>query len=102
MNPTRWRSASGAPWPAKDEFETGCTYEHAAYVLSWLAAFFGPAQRVTAYASCRIGDKGIPVDAMARDFSVGCIEYKDDVVARVTFSTVAPIDKSIMIIGEHG
>ena len=39
MNPTRWRSASGAPWPAKDEFETGCTYEHAAYVLSWLAAF---------------------------------------------------------------
>ena len=102
MNPARWRSASGAHWPAKDEFETGCTYEHAAYVLSWLAAFFGPAQRVTAYASCRIRDKGISVDEMAPDFSVGCIEYDDDVVARVTFSVVAPIDKSFTIIGENG
>jgi predicted dehydrogenase len=101
-NPTRWRSVSGAPWPAKDEFETGCTYEHALYILSWLAAFFGPARRVTAYAACRIHDKGVPVDIMAPDFSVGCIEYDNGVVARVTFSVIAPIDKSIMIVGDNG
>lgn len=102
FNPTRWKSASGAPWPAKDEFETGCTYEHAAYVLSWLAAFFGPARRVQSYSSIRIRDKGVAVDSMAPDFTVGCIEYDNDVVARVTCSIVAPLDKSIVIIGEKG
>lgn len=102
FNPGGWRSASGAPWPAKDEFETGCTYEHAAYVLSWLAAFFGPARRVQSYASIRIRDKGIAVDSMAPDFTVGCIEYDNDVVARVTCSIVAPLDKSIVIVGEKG
>jgi predicted dehydrogenase len=102
FNPSGWRSVSGAPWPAKDEFETGCTYEHAAYVLSWLAAFFGPARRVQSYASTRIRDKGIAVDSMAPDFTVGCIEYDNDVVARVTCSIVAPLDKSIVIVGEKG
>lgn len=102
FNPGGWRSVSGAPWPAKDEFETGCTYEHAAYVLSWLAAFFGPARRVQSYASVRIRDKGIAVDSMAPDFTVGCIEYDNDVVARVTCSIVAPLDKSIVIVGEKG
>ncbi len=101
-NPCRWRSVSGAPWPAKDEYETGCTYEHGPYVLSWLAAFFGPARRVTAFASCRVPDKGIHLDTNAPDFSVGCIEYDNDVVARVTFSLVAPTDRSIMIIGDNG
>ena len=102
FDPTRWKSASGAPWPAKDEFETGCTYEHAAYVLSWLAAFFGPARRVQSYSSIRIRDKGVAVDSMAPDFTVGCIEYDNDVVARVTCSIVAPLDKSIVIVGEKG
>jgi predicted dehydrogenase len=102
FDPGNWRSVSGAPWPAKDEFETGCTYEHAAYVLSWLAAFFGPARRVQSYASIRIRDKGIAVDSMAPDFTVGCIEYDNDVVARVTCSIVAPLDKSIVIVGERG
>ncbi len=39
----KWFSASGNPWPAHDEFEVGCTLEHAGYVLGWLPAFFGPA-----------------------------------------------------------
>ena len=102
MNPTRWTSTSGAHWPAKDEYEIGCTYEHAAYVLSWLAVFFGPAKRVLSYASVQVENKGIAVDKMAPDFSVGCIEYANGVVARVTCSLMAPIDKSITIIGERG
>ena len=28
-----WRSLSGAPWPARDEFEVGCTTEHAGYQI---------------------------------------------------------------------
>lgn len=102
LNPTRWHGVSGSQWPAKDEFEIGCTYEHAAYVLTWLAAFFGPARRVQAYASCRVPDKGVAVDSMAPDFTVGCIEYDNDIVARVTCSIVAPVDKSIVISGDKG
>lgn len=102
QDPTHWTSSSGAPWPARDEYEVGCTYEHAGYVLTWLAAWFGPARKVQAYASTRIPDKGLPVDSMAPDFTVGCIEYDNDVVARVTCGIVAPIDKSIQVIGERG
>jgi predicted dehydrogenase len=102
LSPWLWTNESGIPWPAKDEFEVGCTYEHAGYFLTWLAAFFGPATRVTSFASCLIKDKGIAVDAMAPDFTVGCIEYTSGVVARVTCGLVAPRDKSLTIIGDGG
>lgn len=98
----RWKSASGALWPAKDEFEVGCTYEHAGYFLTWLAAYFGPARKVTAYASTQIPDKGVRVDIITPDFSVGCIEYDQGIVARVTCSIVAPLDRSLTIVGERG
>jgi|SRR5215813_3188607 len=102
QSPWAWRNELGVPWPAKDEFEVGCTFEHAGYVLTWLAAFFGPALNVTSFASCLLHDKGIAVDFMAPDFTVGCIEYANDVVARVTCSVVAPKDKSLTIIGDDG
>lgn len=102
LAPWQWKNSAGVAWPAKDEFEVGCTYEHAGYILTWLAAFCGPALKVTAFASCVIPDKGIAVDNMAPDFTVGCIEYGDAVVARVTCSLVAPKDKSLTIIGEDG
>ncbi|HWY87805.1 MAG TPA: Gfo/Idh/MocA family oxidoreductase, partial [Gemmataceae bacterium] len=102
LSPWQWRNGRGVPWPAKDEFEVGCTYEHAGYMLTWLAAFFGPAKTVTAYASCQIPDKGIAVDAMAPDFTVGCIEYAEGVVARVTCGLVAPKSKSLAIVGDDG
>ena len=102
MAPWTWLNGYGAPWPAKDEFEVGCTYEHAGYVLTWLAAFFGPAKAVSAFASCQLPEKGVVVDSMAPDFSVGCIEYADGVVARVTCGLVAPRDKSMTIVGDEG
>jgi predicted dehydrogenase len=98
----KWRSVSGALWPAKDEFEVGCTYEHAGYFLTWLAAFFGAARSVVSYASTQILDKNINVDITTPDFSVGCIEYANGVVARVTTSIIAPLDKSLTIIGDQG
>ncbi len=102
QRPWTWRVESGAHWPARDEFEVGCTYEHAGYFLTWLGAFFGPAKRVHAYANCILPDKGIDVERMAPDFSVGCIEYEAGVVARVTCGLVAPRDKSLTVVGDKG
>lgn len=102
LSPWAWRNETGVAWPAKDEFEVGCTYEHAGYLLTWLAAFFGPARKVTSFAACLIPDKGIAVDSMAPDFTVGCIEYDGGIVARLTCSVVAPKDKSLTIIGDAG
>jgi predicted dehydrogenase len=102
LEPWAWLNQGGVPWPAKDEFEVGCTFEHAGYLLTWLGAFFGPATSITSFASCQLPDKGIPVDVMAPDFSVGCIEYGDGVVARLTCGIVGPRDKSLTIIGDDG
>lgn len=102
MEPWTWMNSVGTPWPAKDEFEVGCTYEHAGYFLSWLLTFFGPARRVTSFASCQIPDKGIEVNQMAPDFTCGCIEFGNGVVARATCGLVAPRDKSLTVIGDEG
>ncbi|MFM9481411.1 Gfo/Idh/MocA family oxidoreductase, partial [Streptomyces scabiei] len=49
LDPQNWRSASGAPWPADHEYESGCTWEHAGYHLAWLCAILGPAVSVSAF-----------------------------------------------------
>lgn len=101
-SPWQWKNAAGVPWPARDEFEIGCTYEHAGYLLTWLAAFFGPAQHVTAFSSCQIPDKGVAVSTMAPDFAVAAVQYPAGVVARLTFGLVAPRDKSLLVVGDEG
>ena len=104
VNYKKWITDSGAAWPYQDEFETGCTLEHAGYYVSWLTAFFGPAQRVTSFAACVAPDKQIdlPRNLLAPDFSVGCIEFAGGVVARITCSIVAEHDHSLTIVGEDG
>lgn len=99
-----WASESGAPWPYRDEFQVGCTLEHAGYYVTWLTAFFGPAQTVTAFASCQVPDKTLELEpeAMAPDFSVACIRFASGVAARLTCSVVAPHDHSLRIIGDDG
>jgi predicted dehydrogenase len=100
----KWVSESGTPWPYKDEFEVGCTLEHAGYYVTWLTAFFGPAQSVSAFSSCLVPDKqtDVPLDVKAPDFSVACIKFASGVVARLTCSIVAPHDHSLRIIGDTG
>jgi predicted dehydrogenase len=100
----RWVSTSGIAWPYKDEFEVGCTLEHAGYYLGWLAAMFGPATRVTAFASERLPHKlpGEALDLRSPDFSVACIEYASGVVARLTCGIVAPHDHRLRIVGDRG
>ena len=101
----QWRSSAGTPWPAKDEFEVGCTIEHAAYYVTWLTAFFGPVTSLTAFASCQVPDKqtDVPLDpAHTPDFSVACLRFASGVVARLTCSIVAPHDHRLQIIGDEG
>lgn len=99
-----WRSVSGAPWPAKDEFQTGCTLEHAGYVVSWLVAMFGPVRRVVSAASLLTPDKGrfTPADYHTPDVSIGVLEFDDGVLARITNSVLAPHDHALRVFGEEG
>lgn len=99
-----WKSVSGLPWPYKDEFEIGCTLEHAGYCLSWFAAWFGPASTVTSFASVQLPGKlpGETVDMSSPDFSVACIQFSSGVVVRLTCSILAPHDHSLKIIGDRG
>jgi predicted dehydrogenase len=99
-----WRGRMGLPWPHMSEFATGCTMEHAAYYLSWLTTFFGPARRVTAVAHCVYPDKrsDAPIPDMAPDFTVGCIEFADGTLGRITCGLVAPANHTLMIVGDGG
>ena len=100
----KWFSGSGKAWPYQDEFEIGCTIEHAGYCLTWLAAFFGPARSVTAFSNVLVDDKGTeaPLQASAPDFSVACIVFDGGMVARMTCGIVAPHDHRLRIIGDRG
>lgn len=101
----KWRSPSGAPWPYKDEFEVGCTLEHAGYYLSWLIAIFGPVEKVVAQASFLVLNKvpdEILVPPDTPDCSIGVLKFSNGVVARLTTTIVGPHDHSIRIIGEKG
>lgn len=105
MDPQSWMSASGIPWPVNDEFEVGCTLEHAGYYLPWLVAWFGPATEVTAFSSCRIPNKQTeeplyPDDTP--DFSVALIKFESGVVARLTCSIMAEHDHELKVFGEKG
>jgi len=97
-----WTSGSGIPWPAKDEFEVGCTLEHAGYVLTWLSAFFGPARTVTASAHVIYPDKGVPLDVITPDFTVATMEFESGVVARLTCGLFATPDRHLRIYGDQG
>lgn len=100
-----WVSESGIPWPYKDEFEIGCTLEHAGYYITWLTTFFGPATSVTAFSSCLIPDKETDISLIpdnTPDFSVACIQFESGVVARLTCGIVAPHDHEFKVIGDKG
>lgn len=99
----KWVNELGVPWPYADEFETGCTIEHAGYVLTWLCACFGPAVGVTAFADVLMPDKLPGSDtAPAADFSVACVRFASGVVARVTNSIYAEHNHAIRVFGDDG
>ena len=105
-DPHLWHNASGAPYPYRDEFEVGCTLEHAAYYLTWLAAFFGPAKTVTTFSACVWPDRQVGQEELLNvttpDFSVACITFESGVVVRLTNGLVAPHNHSMQIVGDKG
>lgn len=104
MNYRNWISASGIQWPYIDEFENGSSMEHANYQLSWLTAFFGPAQQITCFSSCLVPDKlgSEHTGVLGDDFSVTSLQFASGTIARLTCSTLAPENHSLTLIGSEG
>lgn len=104
LNYQEWRSRSGAPWPARDEFEVGCTMEHAGYQITPLVTLFGAVRRVTSFNACLFPDKGedVGVRINTPDLSVGMLEFDGGVVARLSNSILAPTNRSLRVIGLDG
>jgi predicted dehydrogenase len=101
-NYKEWYSKSGAQWPFDDEFETGCTLEHAGYYLGWLTAFFGPGLRVSSFGAVLNDANGSSGDCATPDYTVGNIEFASGLVARITCGLYAPRDHSLKIFGDDG
>ncbi len=99
-----WVNEVGMYWPYKDEFEVGCTIEHAGYPVSWLSAFFGPVETVTAFATCQIPEvqTEVGLNAIPPDLTIACLKFKSGIVARLTTSWIAPHDHSMRIFGDTG
>ena len=91
-----WKSESGAPWPAADEYATGCTLEHAGYYLAWLIAHFGPVARVTTSTANLTGAGPAP------DFSTSVLHFTGGLVARLTTSIVATHNHKLQVFTDKG
>lgn len=94
-----WISASGAPWPAEDEFEVGCTLEHAGYYLTWLMMIFGPIRRVVADGAEL--DRNKPAGG-APDYTTAILTFECGFVCRLTCSIIARHDHGLRIFGTTG
>jgi predicted dehydrogenase len=97
----KWISESGAPWPYRDEFSTGCTLEHAGYYLTWLMAMFGNVKTVVAASASLVDNLGFR-QRTAPDFSTATLFFQSGMIARLTCSVVAPHNHQMRIIGDTG
>jgi len=101
-----WHAPCGAVQDYRDEFEVGCTLEHAGYYVTWFTAFFGPAKTITAFSASLWPNKQVvpeePLYVTTPDFSVACITFESGVVVRMTCSIVAPHNHSLQMVGDKG
>ncbi|HET8707705.1 MAG TPA: Gfo/Idh/MocA family oxidoreductase, partial [Pseudomonadales bacterium] len=98
----KWMSESGAPWPFKDEFEVGCTLEHAGYYLTWLMMIFGSVTKVVAASAELIKNKLPDLPQSAPDYSTATLFFESGMVARITCGIIAPHNHSLRVIGDNG
>lgn len=65
---------------------------------------FGPVRSVSAFSALVVRDKHTvpPLTHPAPDFSCGCLQFDNDIVARITNSIVAPYDHRFRIVGDEG
>ncbi len=99
----KWINELGVAWPYVDEFETGCTIEHAGYVLTWMCAFFGPAASISGFSDTLLTDK-VPGERIreAPDFSVACVKFAGGPVLRMTNGLYAPHDHRLRLFADEG
>lgn len=102
MDYRSWISRSGTPWPFKDEFEVGCTLEHAGYYLGWLTTFFGPAKQIVSVRGVTGDGTGPIAKDYAPAFATACIDFASGVVARITCSTFTVGDHTFRVFGDDG
>ncbi len=99
----KWINEMGVAWPTVDEFQMGCTVEHAGYVLSWLCAMFGPVEAMTAHADVLVPDKVPGLDLeQAPDHSVATMKFGSGPVLRMTNGIYATHDHRLRIFGDDG
>ena len=100
----KWVSPSGAPWPYQNEFEVGCTLEHAAYYLTWAIAIFGPVKEVVSFSDCLLPNKlgNHNSSELGADLSIGVIKFHSGPVMRLTTSILSPKNHSLQIAGSSG
>lgn len=98
----KWKNGLGVLWPAKNEFESGSTIEHAGYLMCLLQRWFGTATVKCVTQHVCIPDKVIPLHKKTADFSCAVVEYPDNIIARITCSIVAKEDRQIKFFGETG
>lgn len=99
----KWINEAGTAWPAADEFEVGCTVEHAGYVLSWLCAMFGPVERMTAHSEILV-DQKMPDRWLvpAPDLSVATLAFASGMVARLTNGLYGEHDHRLRVFCDEG
>lgn len=98
----KWANVSGAPWPYEDEFEVGCTIEHAGYYLTWLVMLFGPIAEVHSFASLQYPGKPVLHNPEGPDFSVACLQFESGLVGRLTCGVVGERDHGFTVHAEDG
>jgi predicted dehydrogenase len=99
----KWINTLGVAWPTIDEFEVGCTVEHAGYALSWLCAMFGPVETLTAHSEALVPDKAPDAGPIhAPDYSVATMRFESGPVLRLTNGIYAPPDHRLRIFGDDG
>jgi predicted dehydrogenase len=99
----KWISESGTPWPYRDEFQVGCTFEHAGYYLTWLIAMFGSVKSVTAFSTnVVLKERFSEIEEIAPDYSCANLVFESGVIARLTCSVIANHNHTIRIIGDAG
>ena len=98
-----WVNEGGVAWPAIDEYLTGCTVEHAGYVLTWLCAMFGPVTQLTAHAEVLMPDKvkDIALPPIP-DLSTAMLKFDNGIVARMTNGIYAAHDHKLQLWGDDG
>jgi len=98
-----WVNEGGVGWPAVDEYVTGCTVEHAGYVLTWLCAMFGRVTQLTAFADVLMPDKmdGVVLPDTP-DLSTAMLRFENGVVARMSNGIYAGHDHALRLWGDEG